>query len=307
MASEMANAEAEGGTAGAGSAESIRHSPLAIRPLLEVEDLHVRFHLRTGTVHAVRGLSFALGRERLGIVGESGSGKSQTGRAILGLTPPPGEVTAKRLAFDGIDLLTASRRTLRALRGGRMTMVMQDPKYSLNPVMTIGAQIVEAYRAHNPKAGRAEAQEKALAMLEAVRMRDPARVFALYPHEASGGMGQRAMIAMMLVTDPDLLIADEPTSALDVTVSMEVLRILDELVSERGMGLILISHDLKLVSSFCDRVLVMYAGRVMEEVRAGALREAQHPYTKGLMRCLPTLQGGVHPLPTLDRDPAWAR
>jgi peptide/nickel transport system ATP-binding protein len=285
---------------------SIRHSPLTTRPLLEVEDLHVRFHLRTGTVHAVRGLSFALGRERLGIVGESGSGKSQTGRAILGLTPPPGEVTAKRLAFDGIDLLTASRRQLRELRGGRMTMVMQDPKFSLNPVMTIGDQIMEAYRAHAPRAGRGEARDKSLAMLEAVKMRDPGRVFALYPHEVSGGMGQRAMIAMMLVTDPDLLIADEPTSALDVTVSMEVLRILDELVSERGMGLILISHDLKLVSSFCDRVLVMYAGRVMEELRAGALHQAQHPYTQGLMRCLPTLQGDMNPLPTLTRDPAWA-
>jgi peptide/nickel transport system ATP-binding protein len=143
-------------------------------------------------------------------------------------------------------------------------------------------------------------------MLEAVKMRDPARVFSLYPHEVSGGMGQRAMIAMMLVTDPDLLIADEPTSALDVTVSMEVLRILDELVSERGMGLILISHDLKLVSSFCDRVLVMYAGRVMEEVRSGALHQARHPYTLGLLRCLPTLQIETHPLPTLNRDPAWA-
>jgi peptide/nickel transport system ATP-binding protein len=276
------------------------------KPLLEVDDLHVRFHLRTGTVHAVRGLSFSLGRERLGIVGESGSGKSQTGRAILGLTPPPGEVTAKRLAFDGIDLMTASRRQIRELRGGRMTMVMQDPKYSLNPVMTIGDQIIEAYRAHNPRAGRREARDRALAMLEAVKMRDPERVFALYPHEVSGGMGQRAMIAMMLVTDPDLLIADEPTSALDVTVSMEVLRILDELVSERGMGLILISHDLKLVSSFCDRVLVMYAGRVMEEVRSGALHQARHPYTLGLLRCLPTLQIETHPLPTLNRDPAWA-
>ena len=131
-----------------------------------------------------------------------------------------------------------------------MTMVMQDPKYSLNPVMTVGEQIVEAYRAH-ARASRSEARDKAFAMLEAVKMRDPGRVFALYPHEVSGGMGQRAMIAMMLVTDPDLLIADEPTSALDVTVQMEVLRILDELVSERGMGLIFISHDLKLVSSFC--------------------------------------------------------
>ncbi len=275
-------------------------------PLLQVEDLKVRFHLRTGIVEAVRGVSFALGRERLGIVGESGSGKSQTGRAILGLTPPPGEVTAKRLAFDGTDLLTASRRKLRDLRGGRITMVMQDPKYSLNPVMTIGEQIIEAYRAH-AKASRAEARDKALAMLEAVKMRDPPRVFALYPHEVSGGMGQRAMIAMMLVTDPDLLIADEPTSALDVTVQIEVLRILDELVAERGMGLIFISHDLKLVSSFCDRVLVMYAGRVVEEVEARHLKEAKHPYTQGLMRCLPTLVGDVRPLPTLERDPAWAR
>ncbi|WP_262298711.1 ABC transporter ATP-binding protein [Microvirga sesbaniae] len=276
------------------------------KPLLDVDDLRVRFHLRTGTVEAVRGVSFQLGRERLGIVGESGSGKSQTGRAILGLTPPPGEVTAKRLAFDGIDLLTASKRTLRTLRGGRISMVMQDPKYSLNPVMTIGEQIVEAYQAH-AKAGRREARDRALAMLEAVKMRDPARVFSLYPHEVSGGMGQRAMIAMMLVTDPDLLIADEPTSALDVTVSMEVLRILDELVTERGMGLIFISHDLKLVSSFCDRVLVMYAGRVVEQLEAKNLREAQHPYTQGLMRCLPTLKDDVRPLPTLNRDPAWAQ
>jgi peptide/nickel transport system ATP-binding protein len=275
------------------------------KPLLDVEDLRVRFHLRTGTVEAVRGVSFQLGRERLGIVGESGSGKSQTGRAILGLTPPPGEVTAKRLAFDGIDLQKASKRTLRTLRGGRISMVMQDPKYSLNPVMTIGEQIIEAYKAH-VKASKAEARDRALAMLEAVKMRDPGRVFSLYPHEVSGGMGQRAMIAMMLVTEPDLLIADEPTSALDVTVSMEVLRILDELVSERGMGLIFISHDLKLVSSFCDRVLVMYAGRVVEELEAKNLRDAQHPYTQGLMRCLPTLANDVRPLPTLNRDPAWA-
>jgi peptide/nickel transport system ATP-binding protein len=273
--------------------------------LLHVEDLRVRFHLRTGTVEAVRGVSFRLGRERLGIVGESGSGKSQTGRALLGLTPPPGEVSARTLSFDGVDLLSISKRRLRALRGGRMTMVMQDPKYSLNPVMTVGEQIVEAYRAH-ARASRSEARDKAFAMLEAVKMRDPGRVFALYPHEVSGGMGQRAMIAMMLVTDPDLLIADEPTSALDVTVQMEVLRILDELVSERGMGLIFISHDLKLVSSFCNRVLVMYAGKVVEEVEARHLKEARHPYTQGLMRCLPVLAHDVRPLPTLERDPAWA-
>ena len=171
--------------------------------------------------------------------------------------------------------------------------------------MSIGRQIIETLRTHEP-VGRAEARRRALDMLAAVQIRDPERVFDLYPHEVSGGMGQRAMIAMMLVTDPDLLIADEPTSALDVTVSMEVLRILDELVSERGMGLIFISHDLKLVSSFCDRVLVMYAGRVVEELEAKNLREAQHPYTQGLMRCLPTLTNDVRPLPTLNRDPSWA-
>ena len=275
-------------------------------PLLDVRDLKVRFHLRRGTVEAVRGVSFTLGRERLGIVGESGSGKSQTGRAILGLTPPPGEVTAERLAFDGTDLLAASPRALRQLRGSRMTMVMQDPKYSLNPVMTVGRQMVEAYRAH-VSATKAEAREKALAMLDAVKIRDPARVLSLYPHELSGGMGQRVMIAMMLVTDPDLLIADEPTSALDVTVQLEVLRILDELVARRGMGLIFISHDLELVSSFCDRVLVMYAGKVVEELKAADLDKARHPYTRGLMGCLPKLDHDVHPLPTLQRDPAWAR
>jgi peptide/nickel transport system ATP-binding protein len=274
-------------------------------PLLAVEDLHVRYHLRRGTIEAVRGVSFSLGRERLGIVGESGSGKSQTGRAILGLTPPPGEVTAKKLEFDGINLLRMRAGELRRLRGSRITMVMQDPKYSLDPVIPVGKQIVEAYRAHT-KASKAEAREKALAMLEAVRIHNPERVLSLYPHELSGGMGQRVMIAMMLVTDPDLLIADEPTSALDVTVQLEVLRILDDLVSERGMGLIFISHDLELVSSFCDRVLVMYAGRIVEEVRASELDRAQHPYTRGLMGCLPKLEGDQHPLPVLKRDPAWA-
>ena len=276
-----------------------------ILPLLEVEDLRVRFPLADGTVEAVRGVSFTLGRERLGIVGESGSGKSQTGRAILGLTARPGTVSARRLAFDGIDLLAASPSERRSLRGSRMTMVMQDPRFSLNPVMTVERQIVEAYRAHR-KVSKREAQAAALAMLEAVQIREPGRVMALYPHELSGGMGQRVMIAMMLITDPELLIADEPTSALDVTVRGEVLRILDRLVAERGMGLILISHDLDLVASFCDRVLVMYAGRVVEELASGALHEARHPYTRGLVGCLPKLSGDSHPLPVLKRDAGWA-
>ncbi|RVP15812.1 ABC transporter ATP-binding protein [Sinorhizobium meliloti] len=274
-------------------------------PLLTVEDLRVRFPTRTGVVEAVRGVSFTLGRERLGIVGESGSGKSQTGRAIMGLTPPHAEVTAKRLAFEGIDLLSASPKLRRDLRGKRIAMILQDPKYSLNPVMSIGRQIVETLRRHE-KVGRAEARERALDMLAAVQIRDASRVFDLYPHEVSGGMGQRAMIAMMLVAGPELLIADEPTSALDVTVQLEVLAILDKLVAERGMGLIFVSHDLRLVSSFCDRVLVMYAGRIVEEIAASELGNAKHPYTRGLLNCMPVIGADRHPLPVLDRKSEWA-
>jgi peptide/nickel transport system ATP-binding protein len=171
--------------------------------------------------------------------------------------------------------------------------------------MRIGAQIEETLRAHT-RVSSVEAKKRALAALESVRIDDPERVYQLYPHEVSGGMGQRAMIAMMLIAEPDLLIADEPTSALDVTVQLQVLAIMDKLVTERGMGLIFVSHDLRLVSSFCDRILVMYAGRVVEELSAGGLANAKHPYTRGLMACLPQLAQSVHPLATLDRRPEWA-
>ena len=275
-------------------------------PLLVVEDLRVAFPNRDGGwSEAVRGVSFTLGRERLGIVSESGSGKSQTGRAILGLTAPEGRVTAKRLEFAGTDLLNCSATKRRELRGGRIAMVLQDPKFSLNPVMRIGAQIEETLRAHT-RVSSSEARARALAALESVRIDDPERVYKLYPHEVSGGMGQRAMIAMMLIAEPDILIADEPTSALDVTVQLQVLAIMDKLVTERGMGLIFVSHDLRLVSSFCDRILVMYAGRVVEELSAGGLTNAKHPYTRGLMACLPQLGQSTHPLATLDRQPEWA-
>jgi peptide/nickel transport system ATP-binding protein len=172
-------------------------------------------------------------------------------------------------------------------------------------VMRIGAQIEETLRAHT-RVSNTEAKKRALAALESVRIDDPERVYKLYPHEVSGGMGQRAMIAMMLIAEPDLLIADEPTSALDVTVQLQVLAIMDKLVTERGMGLIFVSHDLRLVSSFCDRILVMYAGRVVEELSAGGLANAKHPYTRGLMACLPQLGQSTHPLATLDRRPEWA-
>jgi peptide/nickel transport system ATP-binding protein len=274
-------------------------------PLLSVEDLHVRFATRQGLVHAVRGVSFTVGREKLGIVGESGSGKSMTGRAVLRLVPSPGEVTARRLDFEGTDLLRAGSREMRRIRGKRISMVMQDPKFSLNPVMTIGRQIAEAYRA-NSGVPKAQARDRSLEMLAAVRIRDPERVYAAYPHELSGGMGQRTMIAMMLIRDPDLLIADEPTSALDVTVQMQVLAIIDDLVSRRGMGLIFISHDLNLVASFCDRVLIMYAGRIVETCRAADLHNAQHPYTRGLLDSLPRIDRPAGDLPVLRRDPAWS-
>ena len=273
--------------------------------MLHVDDLRVSFPTRTGVIEAVRGVSFELGRERLGIVGESGSGKSQTGRAIMGLTPMHAEVTAKRLEFDGIDLLNAAPRVRRGMRGKRIAMILQDPKYSLDPVMTIGRQIVETLRTHE-NVGKKEARERALDMLSAVQIRDPKRVFDLYPHEVSGGMGQRAMIAMMLIAGPELLVADEPTSALDVTVQLDVLGILDRLVRDRGMGLIFISHDLRLVASFCDRVIVMYAGRIVEQLRADELTRAQHPYTQGLLNCMPKIGADRHPLPVLERKPEWA-
>lgn len=273
-------------------------------PLLTIDDLRVRFPGPHGDTEAVRGVSFTVGREKLGIVGESGSGKSITGRSILGLVPPPGKVTARKLEFDGVDLLNASERTLRQIRGRRISMVMQDPKFSLNPVMTVGKQIAEAYLAHED-ASASEAKRRALEMLAAVRIRDPERVYELYPHEVSGGMGQRVMIAMMLVPDPDLMIADEPTSALDVTVQMQVLAIIDDLVSKRGMGLIFVSHDLNLVASFCDRVLVMYAGRVVESCRASELANAKHAYTRGLLAALPKIDGGHGDLPVLKREAGW--
>ncbi len=274
--------------------------------MLTVRDLRVSYPDREGHLaEVVRGVSFTLGRERLGIVGESGSGKSQTGRAIMGLTAPGGQVTAQSLRFAGIDLLSCSERERRSLRGGRIAMVLQDPKYALDPVMTVGAQIAETLRCHASVPRRALRQRVHEALL-AVGIEDPARMAGLYPHEVSGGMGQRAMIAMMLIAGPELLIADEPTSALDVTVQLQVLAILDRLVRERGMGLIFISHDLRLVSSFCDRVLVMYAGRVVEEVAASELHNARHPYTRGLLSCLPRLGQAQHPLPTLDRQPEWA-
>ena len=272
--------------------------------LLEVDNLRVSFKSPKETVAAVRGMSFAMGREKLGIVGESGSGKSVTCRALLGLVQPPGIVRYDRLRFADADLLPGDRRHMRTIRGRRIAMVMQDPKYSLNPVMKVGRQIAEAYRIHH-RASRQEARQRTLEMLAAVKIHRPERVYHAYPHEVSGGMGQRIMIAMMLIPGPDLLIADEPTSALDVTIRLQLLAIMDDLVQARGMGLIFISHDLNLVASFCDRVIIMYAGRIMETCAAGELHRASHPYTRGLLNCMPRIDRSSDSLPVLDRDPAW--
>jgi peptide/nickel transport system ATP-binding protein len=275
-------------------------------PLLEVRDLRVTYPGRTKPTLAVRNVGFSLGRERLGIVGESGSGKSTVGRALLGLIASPAMVSAEKLSFRGHDLRQLDESGWQTIRGRHMSMIMQDPKFSLNPVVKVGRQIMETYRLHGRlPAGLAKRQ--ALDMLEAVRIRDPEMVFELYPHQLSGGMGQRVMIAMMLAGDPDLLIADEPTSALDVTVQNHVLRVLDALVRERGMGLIFISHNLTVVASFCDRVLVMYGGKIVEECRAADLAKAQHPYTKGLLAAAPDIDHPKAELSLMQRDPAWLK
>lgn len=272
--------------------------------LLSVKDLTVSFPTPKGRVNVVDGVSFDLGQERLGIVGESGSGKSMTGRAILRLIRRPGQVSGK-IAFEGQDLGALSERQMRQMRGAKISMIMQDPRYSLNPVMTIGAQIAEALRTHE-RLPRSEIKARVHQMLEAVRINDPERVARMYAHELSGGMGQRVMIAMMLIPRPRLLIADEPTSALDVSVQGDVLALINDLVggntvNPQGMGLILISHDLPLVARYCDRILVMNSGRVVESCAAKDLHKATHPYTQGLLAAVPQMHETRETLPVMER------
>lgn len=275
------------------------------QPILSVKNMSVQFPTLSGVVTAVKNVSFNVGREKVGIIGESGSGKSTTGRAIMRLQPATAKVVADEMRFEDVDLVRASEADMRSIRGRRISMILQDPKYSLNPVMTVGEQIAETVILHE-RVGRHEAYKRTLAMLERVNIRDPERVFNLYPHEVSGGMGQRIMISMMLISSPSLIIADEPTSALDVTVRQQVLSILDDLITERNIGLIFISHDLNLVKSFCDRVIIMYAGRIVEELEAAKLEEATHPYTRGLLQALPSLDHPRDRLEVLRRDPSWA-
>jgi peptide/nickel transport system ATP-binding protein len=272
--------------------------------ILSIDNMSVQFPALSGSVTAVRNVSFKVGREKVGIIGESGSGKSTAGRAIMQLQPPGAIVTADRMQFEDVDLLAANEQQMRTIRGSRISMILQDPKYSLNPVMTVGEQISETVVLHEGASWR-DARMRTLAMLERVNIRDPERVYTLYPHEVSGGMGQRIMISMMLISSPSLIIADEPTSALDVTVRQQVLSILDDLITERDIGLIFISHDLNLVRSFCDRVIIMYAGRIVETLEADNLEQTTHPYTQGLLNALPSLEHPRERLEVLTRDPRW--
>lgn len=274
--------------------------------VLQVDGLHVAYRGSDGVVPVVQGVSFTLGREKLAVVGESGSGKTTVGRALLRLLPRHAQVNARTLRFDDVDLLAASDAQMSRLRGSRLSMVMQDPKYSLNPVMSVGEQVGEAVL-RSTALGRAACRERVEQLLARVQIREPARVAGQYPHQLSGGMGQRVMLAMMLAQNPQVLIADEPTSALDVSVRREVLNLLDELVADQGLSLLFITHDLHLVSRFCDRVLVMYAGRVVESLAAGELTQAQHPYTQALLSAVPSLKHRRATLPMLQRDPAWSR
>lgn len=267
-----------------------------MKPVLSIKELNVSFG--RSAVAAVSGVSFDVGRERVGIVGESGSGKSTTGRAIMRLLPPSANVTAARLELDERPLLSLPERQMGKIRGKDIALIMQDPRYSLNPVLTVGKQIAEAARLHLDMRGRV-ALAAARAALERVRINDPERVMTLYPHQISGGMGQRVMIAMMLLARPKLVIADEPTSALDVSVRKDVLTLLDELVRENNSGLVLISHDIRMVAAFCERIIVMYSGRVVETL--SRLEDARHPYTRGLMAAMPDPKNPVRRLAVLDR------
>ncbi|MEY9784536.1 ABC transporter ATP-binding protein [Sinorhizobium fredii] len=266
-------------------------------PILSIRDLNVRFG--RNAIAAITDVSFDVGRERVGIVGESGSGKSTTGRAIMRLLPPKAGVTATRMAFCGEEVLDKTERQMNRLRGQEMALIMQDPRYSLNPVLPIGKQIAESARLHLGLKGK-EALKAARDMLARVRINDPDRVMRQYPHQISGGMGQRVMIAMMLIARPKLVIADEPTSALDVSVRKDVLLLLDELVRENNSGLILISHDIRMVASFCDRIIVMYRGRIVEELTG--LDKAQHPYTRALIAAMPDARHPVRRLAVMDRQ-----
>ena len=272
--------------------------------LLAVEGLRTQFATSGGTVRAVDGLSFAIERgEVLGLVGESGCGKSVTSLSIMRLVPPPGRVTAGRILLDGDDLLDKDAEAMRRVRGARIAMVFQEPMTSLNPVFSIGDQIAAAVRAHEG-GGRRAAWERAVEMLDRVQVPSPRERARDYPHQLSGGLRQRAMIALALAPGPQLLIADEPTTALDVTIQAQILDLLRRLQAERGMAVLLITHDLGVVAELCHRVAIIYAGRIVEMAPVAKIfEEPLHPYTRGLLRCLPHPSRFGQPLSSIEGAP----
>ena len=256
--------------------------------------------IRSGDSLLVDNISFQIGRERVALVGESGSGKSLTARSLMGLLSPSLQLQAERLQIAGADAQRLQERDWITLRGGKVAMVMQDPKYALNPTRTIGWQVEEPLILHR-KLSRAERREKVCEMLAAVGLPEPRQLMKRYPHQLSGGMGQRVMLAIALITDPELLIADEPTSALDHAMRDQVLALIRRLVEQRNMGLLLISHDLQQVSEHCERVMVMYKGRLLDTLPAAQLSHATHPYTRTLWACRPGKSTHGERLPVLDR------
>ncbi|HET9515111.1 MAG TPA: ABC transporter ATP-binding protein [Gemmatimonadales bacterium] len=263
--------------------------------LLEVKDLRLDFPDPSGPMHPVDGVDFTIAKgEVLALVGESGCGKSLTSLALLRLVPPPGRIASgSRITLDGVDLLSLSESDIRAVRGGKIGMVFQDPMTSLNPVLTVGDQVSETVRAHLP-VSRAEAKERSIRLLTEVGIPDPADRYSAYPHQLSGGLRQRVMIAIALAAEPALLIADEPTTALDVTVQAQILELLDGLRQKHGMAILLITHDLGVVAGRADRVAVMYAGQIIETADTPTLfQRPTHPYTQALFSSIPRLDGPV--------------
>jgi oligopeptide/dipeptide ABC transporter ATP-binding protein len=267
-------------------------APVSTEPLLSIKDLVVEFKTEDGVVHAVDGISYELyPGEILGIVGESGSGKSVSTMALLGLIPqPPGRITSGTAMFDGKDLLKLGKKEMRAVRGKEVALIFQDPMTSLNPVITIGKQLSEAIRTHFPEVKKDEVKARVIRLLELVGVPNAEARFSQYPHEFSGGMRQRAMIAMSIANSPKLLIADEPTTALDVTIQAQVLEVMKRVMDETHAATILITHDLGIVAEMCDRVVVMYAGHIVESGDVTTIfRSPRHPYTIGLINSLPKL------------------
>ena len=266
-------------------------------PLLQVRNLRTSFKVDAGEVHAVNGISFNLDRGKvLGIVGESGSGKSVTGYSIMQILVDPGKITGGQILLDGQDLVGLSERQMREVRGKKVSIIFQDPMTSLNPTFTIGNQLREAILLHTGR-NRREANARALEMLQLVGVNEPEKRLKQYPHELSGGMRQRVMIAMALACEPDILIADEPTTALDVTIQAQILELMQDLQKKMGMAIIMITHDLGVIASMCDEIIVMYAGRVCERGTAEEIfYNPKHEYTKGLLRSIPRLEKEHHRL-----------